>query len=260
MAEFAVEPEFYLYENLRAQKIISEKDFEKLLDLDDYDNWNIKYTERSKKYPDKQTPNLPNVANINGIRIYSSIFSCEPHGYGYGLWYYPSFINHSCNPNTLEFGIKDIYFLYALKDIKKNEEITRRYSPYGLDIKRRIQNYQGYGFLCKCEICSHQQKFMQEINNKKYSTLSKELDNLYEENISNKNIYRSINYLENIISTNGIEYNIYDLITYYFRAGYLLLNRKIYLKECEKFLNKAYILLSIGIIGLMSFYINYIIK
>ena len=243
MAEFAVEPEFYLYENLRAQKIISEKDFEKLLDLDDYDNWNIKYTERSKKYPDKQTPNLPNIANINGIRIYSSIFSCEPHGYGYGLWYYPSFINHSCNPNTLEFGIKDIYFLYAQKDIKKNEEITRRYCQYGLDIQRRIQNYQSYGFLCKCEICSHQQKFMLQINNEKYSSLRKELDNLYEENITDKNIYKSINNLENIISTNGIEYNIYDLITYYFRAGYLLLNRKIYLKECEKFLNKAYILL-----------------
>ena len=49
--------------------------------------------------------------------------------------------------------------------------------------------------------------------------------------------------MENLISTNGLEYNIYDLITCYFRAGYLLLNRKIYLKECEKFLNKAYILL-----------------
>ena len=243
MAEFMVEPESFVYENLRAQKMLSEKDFEKLLDLDDYDNWNIKYTEREKKYPDKQTPNLVNIANINSIKIYSSIFSCEPHGYGYGLWYYPSFINHSCNPNTLEFGIKDIYFLYAQKDIKMNEEITRRYCPYGLDIHRRTENYAGYGFLCKCEVCQHQQKFMLQINNERYNSLKKELNNLFEENISDKNIYKSINNLENLISTNWLEYNIYDLITYYFRAGYLLLNRKIYLKECEKFLNKAYILL-----------------
>ena len=139
MAEFMVEPEFFVYENLRAQKMLSEKDFEKLLDLDDYDNWNIKYTEGAKKYPDKQTTNLVNIANINSIKIYSSIFSCEPHGYGYVLWYYPSFINHSCNPNTLEFEIKDIYFLYAQKYIKMNEEITRRYCPYGLDIHRRTE-------------------------------------------------------------------------------------------------------------------------
>lgn len=111
MAEFMIEPESYIYENIRLQKIFSEKDFEKLLDLDDFDNWNILYTERGKKYPDKQTPNLANIANINAIKIYSSIFSCEPHGYGYGLFYYPSFINHCCDPNTLEFGIKDVYFL-----------------------------------------------------------------------------------------------------------------------------------------------------
>ena len=106
-----------------------------------------------------------------------------------------------------------------------------------------MENYRGYGFLCKCEVCSHQEKFILKDNGEKYSSFRNELNNLFKENISNKNIYKSINYLDNIISTNGLEYNIYDLITYYFRAGYLLLNRKIYFKECEKFLNKAYILL-----------------
>ena len=243
MAEFSVEPEFYLYQNLKEQKKISEDDFEKLLDLDDYDNWNIKYTERAKKYPNKQTPHLPNIANINGIKIYSSIFSCESQGYGYGLWYYPSFINHNCNPNTLEFGINDIYFLYAQKDIKKGEEITRRYFNYGLDITRRYANFSGYGFVCKCEVCSHQLNFILEKNKEKYQNVVKELDNLYEENISDKALYKSIKNIENILSKNGLEYNIYDLITFYFRAGYLLLNRKIYYEDCEKYLNKAYILI-----------------
>ena len=205
MAEFAVEPEFYLYQNLKEQKSISEIDFEKLLDLDDCDNWNIKYSERAKKYPDKQTPHLPNIANINGIKIYSSIFSCESQGYGYGLWYYPSFINHNCNPNTLEFGINDIYFLYAQKDIKKDEEITRRYFNYGLDITRKYANCSGYEFVCKCEVCSHQINFILEKNKEKFENVINELNNLYEESITDKSLYKSIKNIENLLCKNGLE-------------------------------------------------------
>ena len=50
MEEFRVEPEYYIFENLKEQKQISEIDFEKLLDLDDFENWNVIYTERSKIY------------------------------------------------------------------------------------------------------------------------------------------------------------------------------------------------------------------
>ena len=192
MAEFGVEPEFYLYQNLKEEKKILEKDFEKLLDLDDYDNWNIKYSERANKYPDKQTPNLPNIENIKGIKIYSSIFSCESQGYGYGLWYYPSFINHNCNPNTLEFGINDIYFLYAQKDIIKGEEITRRNFHYGLDVTQRYAKFISYGFVCRCEVCSHQLNFILEKNKDKYGNVVKEIHILYEDNISDKSLYTSI--------------------------------------------------------------------
>ena len=38
-----------------------------------------------------------------------------------------------------------------------------------------------------------------------------------------------------------MDWNIIYMI--YFRAGYLLLNRKIYYEDCEKYLNKAYILI-----------------
>ena len=175
LEEFRVEPEFYIFENLKEQKQISEIDFEKLLDLDDFDNWNIKFTEISQKYPKKQTPHLTNIANINIIKIYSSIFSCESQGYGYGLWYYPSFINHSCDPNTLEFGINDIYFLYAQKDIKKGEEITRRYFNYGLNITNRYAKLRGYGFECKCEVCTHQINFMRLKNKDKFEHLLKNI-------------------------------------------------------------------------------------
>ena len=241
--EFRVEPEFYIFENLKEQKQISEIDFEKLLDLDDFDNWNVKYTERSKKYPNKQTPHLTNIANINSIKIYSSIFSCESQGYGYGLWYYPSFINHSCDPNTLEFGIDDIYFLYAQKDIKKGEEITRRYFNYGLNITNRYANLRGYGFECKCEVCTHQINFMRLKNKDKFESFIEEYNNLYDEEFPDKALYRSITYVDSFVNENGLEFDVYDLINFYFRAGYVLFNRKIYLEDCEKYLNKALILI-----------------
>ena len=40
-----------------------------------------------------------------------------------------------------------------------------------------------------------------------------------------------------------MEFDVYDLINFYFRAGYVLFNRKIYLEDCEKYLNKALILI-----------------
>ena len=243
MEEFRVEPEFYLYENLEELKKISEIDFEKLLELDDFENWNVRHSKRCLKYSDKQTPNLPNIANINGIRIYSSIFSCETQGYGYGLWYYPSFLNHSCDPNTLEFGIHDIYFLYAQKDIKKGEEITRRYFYYGLDITHRYVKLQEYGFQCKCNVCSHQINFIREKNKDKFEFFVNQFGNFYKDNISNKDIYKSIKNVEKFMKENGTEFNEYDLINFYFRVGYILLNRKIYYDDCEKYLNKAYLLI-----------------
>ena len=241
--EFKIEPEYYLYKNLKKQKKISEIDFEKLLDLDDYENWSFKYSERKLIYPNRQTPNLANIANINGIKIYSSIFSCETQGYGYGLWYYPSFLNHSCDPNTLEFGIEDIYFLYAQKNIKKGEEITRRYFNYGLDILNRYANLKGYGFECKCNVCSHQINFLREKNKEHFENFVKQFGDLFKEDISKKEMYNNIKNIEKFINENGTEFNEYDLINFYFRVGYILLNKKINYNDSEKYLNKAYILI-----------------
>ena len=242
LAESMVDPEFYLYENLDEQKKISEKDYEKLLDLDDFDNWNVKYSERAEKHPDKENPNLLRVVEINSIKVHSSIFSCENQGYGLGLWYYPSFINHSCNPNTLEFGINDIFILYSQKEIKKGEEITRRYFPYGLDLPRKHQYLGNYGFVCKCEICSPQlQRYFSD--KEKYDTYINEYHNLYNEDIPNTELYISITNLENILNENRLEFNASDFINFYFRAGLILLNRKIYYEMTENYFNKAYILI-----------------
>lgn len=44
-----------------------------------------------------------------------------------GLWIVPSYLNHSCLPNTVRIYLKDIVMIYAFKDIQKDQEVTTQY-------------------------------------------------------------------------------------------------------------------------------------
>ena len=43
------------------------------------------------------------------------------------------FINHSNTPNVIKEKVKDRYYLYTIKDIKKGEELTLRYTFYSME-------------------------------------------------------------------------------------------------------------------------------
>lgn len=45
-----------------------------------------------------------------------------------GLWIVPSYLNHSCVPNTTRIYLGDFVVYYAFRDIEKDEEITTRYT------------------------------------------------------------------------------------------------------------------------------------
>ena len=77
----------------------------------------------------------------------------------------------------------------------------------------------------------------------KFESFIEEFNNLYIEELPDKAICRSIKYVDNFMNENGLEFDVHDLINFYFRAGYILFNRKIYLDDCEKYLNKALILI-----------------
>ena len=77
----------------------------------------------------------------------------------------------------------------------------------------------------------------------KFESFIEEFNNLYIEELPDKAIYRNIKYVDNFMNENGLEFDVHDLINFYFRAGYILFNRKIYLDDCEKYLNKALILI-----------------
>ena len=46
------------------------------------------------------------------------------------------FINHSDNPNTIQEKVDDKYYLYSIRDIKKGEEITLKYTFYSVNESR----------------------------------------------------------------------------------------------------------------------------
>ena len=56
-------------------------------------------------------------------------------------------INHSCNPNCEVYGTGLKIWVYAIRDIKKNEELTYDYG-FGFD-----QDFKNYPCKCKTENC-----------------------------------------------------------------------------------------------------------
>ena len=65
----------------------------------------------------------------------------------------------------------------------------------------------------------------------KFESFIEEFNNLYNEKLPDKAIYRNIKYVDNFMNENGLEFDVHDLINFYFRAGYILFNRKIYLDD-----------------------------
>ena len=54
-----------------------------------------------------------------------------------GLWYFPSFFNHSCLPNVARIFMGDVMFLFAATDINQNEQLTLQYFPFDKIMNRR---------------------------------------------------------------------------------------------------------------------------
>ena len=73
-----------------------------------------------------------------------------------GVWYIPSFINHSCLPTAHQRFIGDISVIQANTELKANHEITLSYiAVYKYDrVEERRRELRGrWGFSCACELC-----------------------------------------------------------------------------------------------------------
>ncbi|XP_054825759.1 methyltransferase FGSG_00040 [Prosopis cineraria] len=79
--------------------------------------------------------------------------------YGVGLWLLPSFINHSCCPNSRRLHVGDYLIVHASKDIKAGEEITFAYLDPLSSLHKRKEMSVTWGIHCRCRRC----KFESEI-------------------------------------------------------------------------------------------------
>lgn len=72
----------------------------------------------------------------------------------WGLWWLPSFINHSCLPSCCPILVGKALFVFASRDLRAGDEVTRPYfdifQPFD---QRRESSTQGWGFVCYCPRC-----------------------------------------------------------------------------------------------------------
>ncbi|MED6180287.1 hypothetical protein PIB30_008783 [Stylosanthes scabra] len=73
--------------------------------------------------------------------------------YGVGLWLLPSFINHSCCPNSRRLHVGDYLIVHASKDLKAGEEITFAYLDPLSPLSKRREMSMTWGIQCKCKRC-----------------------------------------------------------------------------------------------------------
>ncbi|KAF0990755.1 hypothetical protein HZS_2002 [Henneguya salminicola] len=111
-----------------------------------------------------QLSRLLQAINLNGVIINS--YDCSQIGVGI----YPNFslINHSCNPNSSRvFLTGNILRVYALNNIKIDDEITIAYIDIAYPTTLRQHALSAYQMNCQCNMCmSSEESLMQcfELN------------------------------------------------------------------------------------------------
>ena len=153
----------------------------------DYKEFFILYNKNNLKenYESRMKEIETNISNLN-VEYIEQIFKLNAYKtlrffysinkIGLGLWKYFSLFNHSCLPNTTNYGIGDFVFLMANRLIKKGEEVTILYltTPKCYEGKKDYLN-QLYNFECNCNLCQTEKN-----NRKKNSDILNQFDKYIE--------------------------------------------------------------------------------
>ncbi|GAB6022795.1 hypothetical protein CHUAL_006893 [Chamberlinius hualienensis] len=104
--------------------------------------------------------------SICDVEVLKDIFRCNAfatfipdsdgiHSYlsGAALHIFPSYINHSCNPNIDVQNLNDLILCYSANKLKVGEEIEISYFPIGASYKERLEVLTKRGFTCHCNRC-----------------------------------------------------------------------------------------------------------
>jgi len=93
---------------------------------------------------------------------------------GSGLWIMPSYINHSCWPNSVRSFLGDLLIVRAARDIREGEEITINYLENESSVQERQKSfYSGWDFNCKCTLCEIETAEQQGVRDKRQELVEK---------------------------------------------------------------------------------------
>ena len=199
------------------------EDFNDFLNLFDGKNKNNNLSER-KKNSKIDLKKIQNVIKYNSKTLY---FLDKP--ISNGLWYYPSFFNHSCIPNCFHFGFGDILIIIAINEIESNSELNLNYLNNEMLYETRQKILKEiYDFECNCELCEYEKNKMKENEKKILDEYLKKLNNIIEVNPDEenekkvKNKLLSINEIEemiNFIEKNKKMFSCYEKSSLYLKCA-----------------------------------------
>ena len=141
-------------DKVKEKLLYLKEDNPEIFEIYDGTNGNLSLEERKENYSknisfsEKQITVFLTDSFCTKLFIYDELSSVA------GLFYYSSFISHSCDPNISILGIGNFIFAIAERNIQKNEELTTFYIENDKEfIKRQGDLYYYYGFSCQCSLC-----------------------------------------------------------------------------------------------------------
>ena len=214
-----------LLNKIKERMINCKEDISEIYELYDKSNMHLSLEERKQNYikniSKNNTITTKNMADIFSNSIATKLYLYDEFDTVLGLFYYPSFMSHSCVPNTKMLGIGNFVFIFTERKIKKNEEITTSYIETTEEYSKRQEKLKKfYGFECQCELCLiEKNKFIEEYKVKKsISNYINELFDLLYNQLDDKKLYlEKANEITKFMEENKDKINNYEKgILYYY--------------------------------------------
>ena len=167
------EHHFKLLKQIEEKMIYTKEDNPEIYELYDKENGNLSLEERHQNYINNLNKKNLTISEKKLKGIFTNTFQTQLYLYdefalAFGLFYYPSFLSHSCVPNTQMLGIGDFMFMFTNRLIKKNEELFTYYVENDEEYNKRQKKLKNqYGFECQCQLCQIEKKKFKDNPNLK---------------------------------------------------------------------------------------------
>ena len=214
-----------LINKLKEKMMYCKEDIPEIYELYDRTNSELSLEQRKQNYIKNISEQNLIVPEKNFVGIFSNAIATKLYIYDefdliLGIFYYPSFMSHSCVPNTKILGIGNFLFVFAERDIKKNEEITTSYISSTEEYKIRQEKLKKfYGFECQCELCiieSNKFKEKPDIKNKISNYINELIELINNPNYNQKLYLEKANEIMKFIESNNDNINNYEKVLLYY--------------------------------------------